>query len=255
MFNLAPVAIPDLSDKAVLVTGAGRGIGAALVRLLVERGARVYAGVYRKEEAEDLPKAVRQIALDVTSQLQVDAAIAEITADGGRLDVLVNNAGVISPIMHLADIASDELTAAFAVNVAGVHRMTAAALPLLKASRGTIVNAGTGAATTPMEGWVAYCASKAGAHMLARMMDLELKPEGIRTFFIGISPTDTDMQRRIRESGLNPISKIARHDLVKAEIPASVMAYLCSSAAREIEDVLLDVRDDRFKAMMGLQGA
>lgn len=254
MFNLAPIPVPDLSGRTVLVTGAGRGIGAALVRILVDRGARVYAGVYRPgpTAVEDLPAQARQVELDVTSQPQVDAAIAAITRDTGRLDVLVNNAGIISPIMHLADLDSDEMSKAFAVNVAGVHRITTAALPLLRASRGTIVNAGTGAATTPMEGWVAYCASKAGTQMLTRMMDLELKNEGIRSFFIGIPPTDTDMQRLIRESGLNPVSQIARQDLVKAEVPASVMAYLCSPAAREIDDVLLDVRDERFRAMMGL---
>src|SRR5690606_9904624 len=131
----------------------------------------------------------------------VDAAVSAVETAAGRLDVLVNNAGIISPIGHLEGIASSELGAAFAVNVEGLHRMVVAALPLLRAAQGTIVNAGTGAATTPIEGWVAYCASKAGAHMLTRMLDLELRADGIRSFFVGIPPTDTDMQRRIRDSG------------------------------------------------------
>lgn len=253
MFDLAPIPVPDLSGRTILVTGAGRGIGAALVRILVDNGARVYAGIYRPESGgvEELPKSATRIELDVTSASQVEAAIDEIEKDTGRLDVLVNNAGIISPIGHLGEIGSEALSDAFAVNVAGLHRMTAAALPLLKASRGTIVNAGTGAATTPMEGWVAYCTSKAGAHMLTRMMDLELRDEGIRSFFVGIPPTDTEMQRQIRESGLNPISQIAQRDLVRPDVPASVLAYMCSPVGREIPDVLLDVRDERFRAMAG----
>ena len=162
MFNLAPVPVPDLSARVVLVTGAGKGIGAELVRILVANGARVYAGVFAGEAAEALPDAATVLTLDVTKQADVEAAIARITAESGRLDVLVNNAGMITPIGPLADLASDALAPAFGVNVIGVHRMAIAALPLLRASKGVIVNAGTGAATTPMEGWTVYCATKAG---------------------------------------------------------------------------------------------
>jgi NAD(P)-dependent dehydrogenase (short-subunit alcohol dehydrogenase family) len=250
MFNLAPIPVPDLSGRTVLVTGATRGIGAELVRVLVAQGARVFAGVL--DQAEALPDAATVLQLDVTRQADVDAAIARVTAEAGRLDVLVNNAGVISPIGPLASLASDALAPAFAVNVTGVHRMVVAALPLLRASRGTIVNAGTGAATTPMEGWTAYCTSKAGVHMLTRLLALELGPEGIQSFFIGIPPTDTAMQAEIRAAGLNPISKIPQDQLVPTAVPASVMAFLCSAEARGIDEVLLDVRQDRFKAMMPL---
>jgi NAD(P)-dependent dehydrogenase (short-subunit alcohol dehydrogenase family) len=250
MFNLAPIPVPDLSGRTVLVTGATRGIGAELVRVLVAQGARVFAGVL--DQAEALPDAATVLQLDVTRQADVDAAIARVTAEAGRLDVLVNNAGVISPIGPLASLASDALAPAFAVNVTGVHRMVVAALPLLRASRGTIVNAGTGAATTPMEGWTAYCTSKAGVHMLTRLLALELGPEGIQSFFIGIPPTDTAMQAEIRAVGLNPISKIPQDQLVPTAVPASVMAFLCSAEARGIDEVLLDVRQDRFKAMMPL---
>jgi len=71
-------------------------------------------------------------------------------------------------------------------------------------------------------------------------------------FFIGIPPTDTAMQGKIRQAGLNPISKIPQDKLVPAEVPASVMAWLCSDAARSVNEVLLDVRQDRFTAMMDL---
>lgn len=249
MFNLNPVPVPDLSGRTILLTGAGRGIGAALTRLLVDRGATVVAGIYGKVEEPNLLQGAKTISLDVTSQEQVDDAIAAV---GGKLDVLINNAGVIAPIGHAAELATDSLRQAFDVNVLGVHRMIVAALPLLKVSSGTIVNAGTGAATTPMEGWAAYCSSKAAMHMLTRMFAMELESENVRSVFIGIPPTDTDMQGSIRQAGLNPISKIAQSDLVDPLVPASVMAWLCSEQAAQRTDVLQDVRDDFFKAMMNL---
>jgi NAD(P)-dependent dehydrogenase (short-subunit alcohol dehydrogenase family) len=244
--------VPDLAGRVVLVTGAGKGIGAELVRVLVERGARVFAGVYPPHEAEPLPAAATVLALDVTRQADVDAAVARVAAEAGRLDVLVNNAGIITPIGRITEIASDDLVPAFAVNVAGLHRMTMAALPMLEASGGTVVNAGTGAATTAMEGWTAYCSSKAGMHMLTRMMALELKASGVSFFFLGIPPTDTAMQGLIRASGLNPISQIPQEKLVSPRVPASCMAWLCGAQAKSVEEVLLDVRQERFTAMMDL---
>lgn len=247
MFNLNPIPVPDLSGRTILLTGAGRGIGSALTRLLVDNGANVVAGIYGKVEQPSLLDGARTISLDVTSQEQVDDAIAAV---GGHLDVLVNNAGVIAPIGHAADLSTDSMRQAFDVNVLGVHRMVVAALPLLKASKGAIVNAGTGAATTPMEGWTAYCSSKAAMHMLTRMFAMELEREHVRSVFIGIPPTDTEMQGSIRQAGLNPISKIAQTDLVDPRVPASVMAWLCSDRAAQRAEVIQDVRDDFFKAMM-----
>ncbi len=254
MFNLAPVSVPDLSGKTILVTGAGRGIGAAVVRVLIEHGARVYAGLFddHADTHEPLPEAAVQLSLDVTSQAHVDTAMERIRSEAGRLDVLINNAGTIAPIGHLTRLDSDDLMPALAVNVAGVHRMSVAALPLLRESKGVIINAGTGAATTPMEGWTAYCTSKAAMHMLTRMFDLELAADGVQSFFVGIPPTDTAMQDAIRTSGLNPISQIAQSDLVPAAVSASVIAWLCGPQARELDEVLLDVRQERFTAMMDL---
>ena len=250
MFNLFPVPVPDLSGKTILVTGAGRGIGAVLVQTLVARGAQVFAGFYGAADMGALAGAIT-FPLDVTDQISVDKAVAQVTSFGGRLDVLVNNAGIIAPIGHLEHLTSDSLRPAFEVNAIGLHRMTVACLPLLKASKGLILNAGTGAATTAMEGWTAYCTSKAAARMLTLMMDKELSPQGVRAVFCGIPPTDTMMQGEIRGAGLNPISKIPQADLVRPEVPASVLAWLCSDAARGMNEALVDVRDDRFKAMMG----
>jgi NAD(P)-dependent dehydrogenase (short-subunit alcohol dehydrogenase family) len=252
MFDLSPIDVPNLSGKAILVTGAGRGIGAVLAKLLADKGARVYAGVFGGADpacAGLLDNCV-QAELDVTDPSSVASVIARIASEAGGLDVLVNNAGAITPIGHIDTLDTGSLRRAYEVNALGLHRMTCAALPLLRASRGVVVNAGTGAATTPMEGWTAYCTSKAAARMMTLMFAKDLSESGIRFFFLGIPPTDTEMQAEIRTAGLNPISKIAKTDLVRPEVPASVMAWLCGPDARALDDVVLDVRDDFFRSMM-----
>jgi NAD(P)-dependent dehydrogenase (short-subunit alcohol dehydrogenase family) len=252
MFDLSPIAVPDLSGRTILVTGAGRGIGATLARLLADRGALVYAGVFQGVDpaCAGLLDACTRVELDVTDAASVAGVMDRIGAEGGRLDVLVNNAGAIAPIGHVETLATDALRGAYEVNTLGLHRMTCAALPLLRATRGVVVNAGTGAATTPMEGWAAYCTSKAAARMMTRMFAKDMEGSGVQFFFVGIPPTDTEMQAEIRTAGLNPISRIARDDLVRPEVPASVMAWLCGPDARRLSDVVLDVRDEFFRAMM-----
>lgn len=252
MFDLSPIPVPALSGRTILVTGAGRGIGATLTRLLSAAGARVYAGVLRQpapESARDLEGA-SLLDLDVTDPQAVTAAMARISAEAGQLDALVNNAGAIAPIGHIDSLPTESLRHSYEVNALGLHRMTCAALPLLRAARGVVVNAGTGAATTPMEGWTAYCNSKAAARMMTMMFAKDLEGGEVSFRFLGIPPTDTEMQAEIRAAGLNPISKIPQGDLVRPEVPASVMAWLCSPEARALEEVVLDVRDDMFRAMM-----
>jgi NAD(P)-dependent dehydrogenase (short-subunit alcohol dehydrogenase family) len=252
MFDLSPIEIPDLSGRTVLVTGAGRGIGATLARLLREKGAQVYAGVFNGADPAfaDQLEGCTQVDLDVTDAASVGSVISRIESETGRLDALVNNAGTIAPIGHIDTLPTEALRAAYEVNALGLHRMTCAALPLMRASKGVVVNAGTGAATTAMEGWAAYCNSKAAARMMTLMFAKELDGSAVRFFFIGIPPTDTEMQAEIRTAGLNPISRIAKGDLVRPEVPASVMAWLCGSEARALEDVVLDVRDEFFRNMM-----
>ena len=251
MFDLKPVQVPDLTGRTALVTGAGRGIGAALVRQLTQADARVYAGLRHPPDPATehcLDGAIR-LPLDVTDPDTVSAVADRIAEEAGQLDALFNNAGRIAPIGPLASLSAEDLVPAFNVNAIGMYRMTMGVLDLLRNSGGVVVNAGTGAATTPMEGWTAYCASKAAMRMLTQMMEKELAATGIRVFFLGIPPTDTDMQAEIRASGMNRVSRIPKADLVPTEVPASVMAWLCSDQARSLTSAILDVRDDLFRTL------
>jgi NAD(P)-dependent dehydrogenase (short-subunit alcohol dehydrogenase family) len=249
MSQLRPVPTEPIGGAIALVTGAGQGIGLATALSLRAAGAKVIAAYYQQPLAS-LPTEIDQISMDVTQQSAVDSAAKWIGERYGALDILVNNAGIVAPIGRFGDLSSEDIAMAFDVNVVGTHRVVKAVLPFLKRSRGVIINAGSGAAFTPLEGWSAYCSSKAALAMLSRVIDLEIGSFGIKTFFLGIPPTDTAMQAKIRSSGLNKVSQIPQSALNAVEVPASVITWLCSPKAREIEAILVDVRDELFVKMM-----
>ena len=150
-----------LSGKIALVTGASRGIGAAIARRLAQAGAVVAVTARRREAAEEVAQAIRgdgsqalAFGCDVTRFGDVAAAL-EATRDAfGRLDILVNNAGGIEPITRLAESDPDAWSAVVDLNLKGVYHGLRAALPhMLEQRSGTVVNISSGAATSALEGW------------------------------------------------------------------------------------------------------
>lgn len=245
---LRPVPLPDLSGKIALVTGASRGLGRSTAEHLMRAGATVYAGIFTASSA---PENTIPVKLDVTDDASVNAAVERAVSEQGRLDIMINNAGAIEPIAEVGKVATVEANRLFDINVTGVLRGMQAALPHILKSGGTIVNAGSGAAFVPLEGWGVYCASKAALVMLTRVAALENEGKGIRIFALGIPASDTDMQVTIRASGINRISQMKREDLPHANVTGSIMAWLCGADARKIDDVAIDVRDERLVALMG----
>jgi len=227
-----------------------------VVAELLRAGATVFAGSLVEEP---LPHWVRslgdgarlfELCCDVTAQDQIDAAFEVVKRERGHLDILINNAGIVKPIGALAEIDVEAWTECIDVNINGVMRCTRAALPQLIQSKGVIVNASSGAARMAMQGWSAYCTSKAGLSMLSRATDHEYGSLGVKVFALGIGPTDTGMQAAIRASGMNPVAHIRQADLIHPRVPASVMVWLCGPDARAIEEVDIDLREDRFQALM-----
>jgi NAD(P)-dependent dehydrogenase (short-subunit alcohol dehydrogenase family) len=176
-----------IADKAVLVTGANRGIGRALVTEALARGARrVYAGTRQPFAHPD--GRVTPLALDVTSAAQVQAAAGAAES----LDVLINNAG-IALYEDLSDLALIERT--LAVNLLGTYRVTRAFLPLLTRSRGVIVNNVSTMALAPLPLTPAYSISKAAVFSLTQSLRSLLAGQGISVHAVLTGPTDTDMTR------------------------------------------------------------
>jgi NAD(P)-dependent dehydrogenase (short-subunit alcohol dehydrogenase family) len=176
-----------IADRTVLVTGANRGIGRALVADALRRGARrVYAGTRQPLAHPD--GRVRPLTLDVTNPAQIQAAAARVDS----LDVLVNNAGI-----WLYDDLSDRgaLERHLAVNFFGTWGVTRAFLPLLLGSRGIIVNNVSLMAFAALPLTPAYSASKAAAFSLTQSLRALLAGRGVRVHAVLTGPVDTDMTR------------------------------------------------------------
>ena len=176
-----------IAGKTVLVTGASRGIGRALVEEALARGAaRVYAGTRRPLEHPG--ERVTPLILDITSPEQIWEAVGQVES----LDILVNNAGVFV-FDDLSDRAA--LERHLAVNLYGTYDVTHAFLPALIRSRGAIVNIGSVAALAPIPLTPAYSVSKAAAFNLAQSLRILLAGRGVRVHSVLSGPVDTDMVR------------------------------------------------------------
>jgi len=176
-----------IAGKSVLVTGANRGIGRALVDEALSRGAAlVYAGTRQPFTHPDAR--VTPLTLDVTDAAQVEAAADQV----GALDVLINNAGV-APYDDLSDAAA--LEQALAVNLLGTHRVTRAFLPLLIKSRGAVVNNVSTMAFAPLPLTPAYSVSKAATFSMTQSLRALLAAQGVSVHAVLTGPVDTDMTR------------------------------------------------------------
>jgi NAD(P)-dependent dehydrogenase (short-subunit alcohol dehydrogenase family) len=176
-----------IKDKAVLVTGANRGIGQALVEEALSRGAkRVYAGT--RHPFSHLDGRVTPLMLDVTSVSQIRRAVAEVDT----LDVLINNAGVaIYDDLSNLDVIEKHL----AINFLGPLKVTQAFLPLLKRSKGAIVNNLSLAALAALPVIPSYSISKAAAFNLTQSLRALLAGQGVTVHAVVLGPIDTDMNR------------------------------------------------------------
>lgn len=176
-----------IEGKAILVTGANRGIGQALAEEALRRGAgRVYAGMRQPLAHPD--GRVTPLTLDVTSSAQVEAAAAQVES----LDILINNAGVFG-----YDDLNDRgaLEQHLAVNLYGTYEVTRAFLPVLTRSGGAVVTIGSIAALAPIPLTPAYSVSKAAAFSLAQSQRILLAGRGVRVHVVLSGPVDTDMVR------------------------------------------------------------
>jgi NAD(P)-dependent dehydrogenase (short-subunit alcohol dehydrogenase family) len=177
----------NIANSSVLVTGANRGLGWALVEAALSRGGkRVYAGTRRPYTHPD--HRVRPLALDITDPAQIQAAVEEVDS----LDLLINNAGVSLP----DDLGGrDALEHHLAVNLYGTWEVTQAFLPALKRSQGAIVNLVSLAAFAAVPVLPAYSVSKAALFALTQSQRALLAADGVTVHAVMAGPIDTDMVR------------------------------------------------------------
>jgi len=241
---------------AILVLGASRGLGHAIAMSLSRAGFAVGAGCRRLADAEAVVAAILNeggralpLAVDVTDFSQVEQAADATKNWNGRLSGLVNNAGLIEPIARISETDPASWAKLIAVNLTGAYHGIRAALPRMSTD-GTIVNISSGAASHPMEGWSAYCSSKAGLAMLTQSIAHEYGDQGILSFGLRPGVVDTGMQSTIRASGINPVSQLKRETLLPPEVPAEAVAFLIRTRPADLNGAELDVRDANFQARM-----
>jgi NAD(P)-dependent dehydrogenase (short-subunit alcohol dehydrogenase family) len=197
----AMVAAGSNDRRAVLITGSSSGIGRAAAIHFARKGWRVFASMRRPERAGALREESRSAgwalttpALDVTSDDSVARAVTDLLVEtGGRLDVLVNNAGYYA-VGPLEETSTDELRAQLETNVVGVHRVTRAVLPAMRARReGAIVTIGSisGRVAVPMA--APYHASKWALEGMIEALRYELYPFGIRVTLVEPGPYRTEL--------------------------------------------------------------
>jgi NAD(P)-dependent dehydrogenase (short-subunit alcohol dehydrogenase family) len=247
----------DLSGKVILITGASRGIGAAAAREFAARGAKVALVARSSDAIADLageigPQAVA-IPCDISRYWEMQQAVENCLTAHGALDVLINNAGVIEPVAHLAEVDPDAWGSVIDINLKGVFHGMRAALPvMLQAGGGTILTIGSGAAHGPVEGWSHYCSSKAGALMLTRMAEKEYGERGIRALSLSPGTVATQMQREIKASGINPVSQLDWSAHIPPEWVAKTLAWMCGPEAESYRGSEVSLRDETVRAAVGL---
>ena len=250
----------ELNGQAAVLTGASRGIGEAAAYALAAEGVAVVLAARSEDNLSRIAKTIRDgggkaetVRCDVSRYEDVAAAVERCQSAFGRLDILLNNAGVIDPISRLTESEPDAWDKVIDINVKGVYYGMRAAGPIMEAAgRGVIINISSGAAVNPLEGWSHYCASKAAVLALTRCGHKELADRGVRV--VGLSPgtVATEMQREIKKSGVNPVSQLDWEAHIPPEWVGRTVAWLATAEGREFDGTDLSLRDETVRRRVGL---
>jgi NAD(P)-dependent dehydrogenase (short-subunit alcohol dehydrogenase family) len=201
-----------------VVTGASRGLGAGLAATFAAAGMALGLCARTRPAVPDGAQAI-SAAVDVTDATGLAAFADTVVGHLGRIDLWVNNAGVLGPVGPLVDADPEAVRRTLEVNVLGVMHGTAvfARHVRQRPGGGVLVNITSGAATTPYEGWAAYCASKAAVDMATAVAAAEEQTTGLRAYALSPGVVDTDMQERIRSTPDALLPAASRFRLLHAQ--------------------------------------
>jgi NAD(P)-dependent dehydrogenase (short-subunit alcohol dehydrogenase family) len=244
----------------IIVTGASRGLGAAIACWLAKTGAGVALIARSGEKLGQTAEAVRQLGgesliqkTDVSDPDACMAAVTKTVAHFGRLDALVNNAGIVQPIAPIATADPNEWRYNIGVNIMGPFYLTQASVPELRNTKGRIVNVSSGAANLALANISAYCASKAALNHFTAVLAAE--EPSITALAVRPGVVDTEMQTFIRTEGPKamPSDQVRyytalkeRGELEPPEIPARSIAWLTLHAPVAFNGKFFDYDDPRI---------
>jgi len=235
----------EFKGLTAVVTGAGSGIGLAVARMLSESGAKVLGLDLNEGE---MSKYATFIPCDVSNPSNVSAAFAEIAKHTDVIDVLANNAGV-GAIGSITDAKEEEWQKVFGVNVFGMGRVSAAAMPMLKKSKfASIVNTCSIAATAGLPQRAVYSASKGAVLSLTLAMAADGIPDKVRVNCVAPGTADTPWVSRLLSQAADPVAERAALEarqpmgrLVSADEVASAIVYLASPRQASTTGTVLNV--------------
>lgn len=229
----------DFDGRVAVVTGAARGIGQAVAEHLSARGATLALADLLPYDAWEHPLGAKEDdphsrhLLDVGDESSCLRMVAEILQRHGRIDHLVNNAGIVRR-GPAASMPATDVAAVIDINLTGTFRVTQAAYPALAERGGSVVNLGSTNGHVAVPNSVGYCVSKAGVMHLARVLALEWAPDGIRVNAVGPTIVPTAMTDDVRADPTYMADKLAgipAGRMATAEDVAQTVGYLLSPAA------------------------
>ena len=246
-----------IEGRTVVITGASRGIGAATARVFANAGANVALLARGGDEiaaiAGEIGSRAIAIPCNVARYSDVERAMQVVAETFGPVDILIGNAGTIGPMAPIAETDPEEWGQTADVNLKGVYYGMRAVLPgMIAAGGGTIITVSSGAAHNAVQGWSAYCTSKAAAYMLTRSAHLEYGGQGVRV--LGLSPgtVATEMQRVIKDSGVGPVAQLDWSVHIPPEWPARALLWMCSPDADAYLGTDVSLREETIRRAVGL---
>ena len=243
----------DLDRRCAVITGASRGIGAALAEHFAAHGLAL--GLCSRS-APALAASERVVArqLDVTDETATEAFAAEVVERFGRIDVWINNAGVLDPMGPLRDVEVTDFRRHVDINLTGVFLGTRTFVRHLRSrgGEGVLINVSSGAAWKPYEGWAAYCAGKAGLERLTEVVFAEEADSGRRAYSIAPGGVDTAMQESIRACEPERFPDVERFLQRKAEDAFNTTDFVASQFLEIAFDP--DARPESVAARLPFEG-
>lgn len=239
----------NIKGKVVVITGASSGLGEATARLLSSEGATVVLAARRADRIDALADELKgqgsktlAVTTDVTNRQQVKALVDRAVEAFGRIDVMLNNAGVM-PLAALESLKVDEWDQMIDVNIKGVLYGIAAALPYMKEKRsGHFINVSSVAGHTVIPDGTVYCATKHAVRALSEGLRQEVKPYHIRTTIISPGAVATELLDHISDEA---VQAQTREFVSKIAVPAETFARMVAFAINEPADV--DVNEILFR--------
>ncbi len=241
-----------MKDKVTLVTGATRGIGAAIARMLAEAGAKVIGTATSQAGADKITEALspfggRGVVLNVTDTAAIDATLKDIDAKEGAVAILINNAGITRDTL-LMRMKDDDWDAVMDTNLKSVFRLTrAVSRPMMKARFGRVVNIGSVVGSMGNAGQVNYAAAKAGLIGMTKSLAAELGSRGITVNLVAPGFIDTDMTQALPEAQRTKlVEMIPAGRLGTPDDVAFAVKFLCDEHAGYVTGTTLHVNGGMY---------